>query len=309
MFKWLKSLGGYSEINNDEPQSLLDDYDEGIIPRIVYEYFPIPQAKYHREEFEFVMRQLCAVYDKSIGCNYIFDKFVVMYRADEFIDFISADRKEIEKVVSYIKSRPEMDVFLKKYGFDNEIKKGLVEKNYYIDNFIINHGIQHLSTSEYGIIRINYNILSMKYRERKFPYLFSHMDGFKFSNLMELSVQIKESRWHGNRFWEEYDYLWAKFECHETFSPWEYARAFMEIYLDDVDNSRNKISLLRLSRTDLLKSYDGIEGVYYYLYALEKCIKRGLNPKKLESWMLEGLRMYGNKKDVISFCKMNSIEL
>jgi len=309
MFKWLKSLGGYSEINNDEPQSLLDDYDEGIIPRIVYEYFPIPKAKYHREEFEFVMRQLCTIYDKSIGCNYIFDKFVVRYRDDEVIDFLSADRKEIENAVSYIKSRPEMDKILQKYGFDNEIKKGLVEKIYYADHFIINFDIKHLSTSKNGIIRINYHQLSRKFRAMKFPYLFSHMDGFNFFNLMELSEQIRKSRRPGNRFWEEYDYFFAQFECHETFSPWEYARAFMEVYMNDYVNSRNQISLLRLSRTDLLKSYDGIEGVYYYLYALEKCINRGLNPKKLESWMLEGLRMYGNKKDVISFCKMNSIEL
>ena len=67
--------------------------------------------------------------------------------------------------------------------------------------------------------------------------------------------------------------------------------------------------LLRLSRTDLLGSSDGIDGVYCFLITLDRCIKKGINLTRLGFWMLDGLKLNENKKEINSFCHDNSISL
>ena len=149
----------------------------------------------------------------------------------------------------------------------------------------------------------------MTFRKQHNPRLFKLIPSFNFCDLMELSIQIEISRSEKNDFWKEYDQFWVMFGYDELFSPWEYARAFADVYIRKRIDSRNQIMLLRLSRTDLLGSYDGVDGVYYFLFTLERCIKKGINPTRLEFWMLDGLRMYENKKEINSFCHVNSITL
>lgn len=59
--------------------------------------------------------------------------FIVKYSYDQFIDFLSTDRGEIERIVNYIKSRPEIETVLGKYGFDKDVKKIFCEKHLHID--------------------------------------------------------------------------------------------------------------------------------------------------------------------------------
>ena len=84
-----------------------------------------------------------------------------------------------------------------------------------------------------------------------------------FFNLMELSYQIEISRTETKDFWKEYDNFWIMFAYDECYSPFEYARVFLDCYINKNISSYNKIILLRLSKNNLMKSYNGIDGVYY----------------------------------------------
>jgi len=299
MFKWFKRKDDYKEIFT---------CDERIIPNIVFDYFEIPETEIRNKEFIYIMKKLNKIYSKSFDRDYRPDEFFV-YSCDKSIDFLSADRKEIQLFVNYIKSRPEMDAFLMKYGYDKQTKKPLLEKTLHIDYLLNNCSIKRLATSKKGSINKNYLDQSMDFRIGEYMFLFDRLPCFNYSDLMDLSYQIDISRSEAYDYWNYYNNFWVVFGYDELFSPMEYARAFEDVYFRNKLDFKNQIILLRLSRNDLLGSYDGIDGVYYFLFALDMCIQNGVHPKRLAAWMLNGLKMYRKKKEVIMFCKLNSISL
>ena len=103
MLNWFKTIWNYDEINNNESFNYFDDYNKGIIPDIIFKYFPIPETIILQEEFNFIINELRKTYGKSFGVNYIFNEFIVYYTQTDFIDFIYADEKEILEVVNFIK--------------------------------------------------------------------------------------------------------------------------------------------------------------------------------------------------------------
>ena len=304
-----KKLNGYSILKNTEDKSYPYGFDDRIIPFIIFNYFEAPTTPLLKDELLYVMKELSHIYSKSFGRGFKPNEFVVNYWPHKYINFLSDDHEEIERVFNYLKSRPEIDSVINNYGFDKNIKAGLVHKPLHFHFFMINTIIERFSTSPLGSINYNYNRLTLKYRKMSHYNLIRQMKKFDYYDLMRLSDQIEKSRLESISFWEEYNEFWGKFAYDEVFSPFEYARALGEVYKHHYVNRRNKIVLLRLSRTDLLGSYDGIEGVYYFLFGLDRCIRKGANPKALDPWMLEGLRMYGNHKVIELFCLKNSIVL
>jgi len=305
----MKRSGGYSLLKNDQPTNYPYGFDDRIIPMIIFKYFEAPTTPLLKQELIYVMKELGEIYNDSFGGSFKLNEFVAYYCSGQLIDFLSDNREKVENFVNYIKSRPEIDSVINYYGFDEVIKAGLVNKPFHFHFFMINVGLERFSTSKKGNLNYNYNILTLKFRKMTHTKLIKQMKVFNYFNLMELVNQIEQSRLKSANFWKEYNEFWFKFAYDEVFSPYEYARALGEVYKHHYVNRRNKIVLLRLSKTDLLESYDGIEGVYFFLFGIDRCIQKGANPKALDRWMLEGLKMYGNHKAIELFCLKNSIIL
>ena len=305
----MKRWGSYSLLENDEYANYPYGFDDRIIPMVVFKYFMAPTTNLLKEELVYVMKELKEIYKNSFGDGFKLNEFITYYSSNQLVDLLSENQEEVENFVNYIKSRPEIDSVINYYGFDEVIKAGLVNKPFHFHFFMINAGLERFSTSKKGNLNYNYNTLTLKFRKMTHKNLIKQMKVFNYFNLMELVNQIEQSRLQSANFWKEYNEFWAKFAYDEVFSPYEYARALGEVYKHHYVNRRNKIVLLRLSKTDLLESHDGIEGVYYFLFGLDRCIQKGAKPKALDPWMLEGLKMYGNHKAIELFCSKNSITL
>jgi len=309
MLGFMKRSGGYSLLENDEYANYPYGFDDKIIPMIVFKYFRAPTSPILKEELIYVMKELGEIYKDSFGEGFKHNEFMTYSYSQKLVNFLSNNHEEVEKFVNYIKSRPEMDYVISRYGFDESIKAGLVRKHFHLHFFMINVVVTRFSTSKKGDLNHNYNRQTLKFRKKTHTNLIKQMKVFNYFNFLELINQIEQSRLESATFWKEYNEFWEKFAYDEVFSPCEYARAMGEVYKYHYVNRRNKIVLLRLSKTDLLESYDGIEGVYYFLFGIDRCIIKGANPKALDPWMLEGIKMYGNHKAIELFCLKNSIVL
>ena len=308
MFDFLRS-NGYSLLKNNEYTNYPFGFDDRIIPMIIFRYFEAPTTPLLKEELIWVIKELGKIYRNSFGEGFKPNNFVVYASSNKFVDFLWNNLEEVEKLVNYIKSRPEIDFIIKYYGFDKTIKEGFLRKPFHFHFFMINVFIKRLSSSNKGNLNYNYNKLTLKYRKMTHPNLIKQMKVFNYFNLLELLDQIEQSRLESPNFWKEYNEFWGKFAYDEVFSPYEYSKALGEVYEHHYANRRNKIVLLRLSKTDILGTYDGVEGIYYFLFGIDKCIQKGANPNSLDRWMIEGLKMYGNHKAIELFCLKNSIVL
>jgi len=288
---------------NGTDTDLIDD--DLIIPQKIFNYFGLPETVVLMEEFMYIMDGLKRIYKNSFGVGFRRDQFCIKMSPTEFVDLLSDDENNVKETVEYIKSRPEMDVFLTTYGFDFSIKSELKKMPLHIGFLMSNFKISRFLESKFGDMRTNYVKLLVNYRMNKKRKLFDLMPNFDFDDLYHLIQQIEYSRTKQREFWIEYEEFWKMFDYDEIFSPWEYARAYGEIFNNGLIIAQNVIILLRFSQTDMSSSYHGIDAIYYYLYAIHYCLI--LNPKsKMISRMIEGLVMFKQRNEVTAFLKVHS---
>ena len=298
------SQKGYKKLINVENYVLEDIY--AIIPAQVFIYFPIPPTPLRQEEFNYISVKLLKTYKNSLGGKFEQNKFIIGYSTGLKVDLASTSIETVE-IVKYIKERHEMDSFIKKYSL-NDIRSFFENKPIYIDSILLKYNIHHLQYSKFGSLMSNYFYYLLEFRSSYINYIFSLLPKLNFKNLCQLSQEIEITK--SQDFWEAYEEYWVDFGFDEHFNIWEYTRAFnyadsMDFELQNMKVKHFLLILLRLSKSDLLSksSYAGVEGMYYFLSVADYAFQNSYHRK----WVREGLKWYGQCKEIESFCKINGI--
>jgi len=289
---------GYKELKNKE-----DIYQ--LIPQQVLKYFPIAPG-IREEEFEYVSSKLLNLYRHYLNSIYDKNRFMVMVSDGIYVDLMSISEDTIEKV-KRIKRRNEMDIFLEQYQFDHKIIEHLEQKPANIDFLFMKYSIERLKLRKIGSLKNNFTKYTLEFRTYQMVFLLNLIPQFNYGNICELCQQLES--FNNDDFWNAYEEYWIEFGYDEHFTPWEYMRAFE--YLDEHYNRSAKrlhysLTLLRLTKRDILSnnSYSGIDGVYYFLCVADCAIHN----KKHLKWIIEGLKWYGNRKEIESFCRTNGFQ-
>lgn len=69
----------------------------------------------------------------------------------------------------------------------------------------------------------------------------------------------------------------------------------------------NIIILLRLNKTQLFGKYKDVDGIYYYLWAIDLAIELNKEWDELPGWVIDGLEKYGDHPEMSHFCRINRI--
>ena len=67
--------------------------------------------------------------------------------------------------------------------------------------------------------------------------------------------------------------------------------------------------LLKLSKTQLFGKFGEIDGMYYYLWAIDLAIVYNRDWNTVPPWVIDGLKMYGDQPLIEHFCRINKIKL
>jgi len=305
--------------SSNEDNSLFSDDSSNhqVIPYSISKYFPIPEG-IGRDEFEFVQSRLEEVYRKSFVGRHQNDKFEVYYTSKQFVDFLSKyDIDKVECAVQFMKGRPELDNFLEKYGLDKSFKKSFVSKGVSINYLMTKFNFGKFDKSIYGKLNYNYLVSAMVFRLNHRPKLSRLLPKFQFDNLIQLCSEIElsmnDKRGPEQEFWSEYEMFWEEFGYDEIFTPWEYAKAFVEnmirIFYDEEAKIYNTLMLLRLRKSQMFGKFGDIDGMYYYLWAIDLAILHNRKWNTVPLWVINGLKMYGDQSFIENFCRINKIKL
>jgi len=315
----MESRKNYQKIDSLNTDNSLLVVDDDIIPYSnLKTYFPIPEG-IRMEEFAFIKTRLINVYQNAQRVNFQKDVFDVYYTPKHFIIFLSIDDfDKIVLAVKYMKGRPELDSFIAKYDMNKSFKEPFIKKGISIKYIMTKFKFRRFKTSKFGSINYNYQISAMIFRLNCRPELSRLLPKFQFENLIQLSSEIEFSmkcdKWPDHqKFWIEYNKFWEEFGYEEIFNPWEYARAFVENMLRFYDDEEIRINniflLLRLNKTQLFGQYGDVDGLYYYLWAIDLAIEHKKEWNSLPPWVTYGLKIYGDRPEVSRFCRNNRINL
>jgi len=316
----MRSRTFYQNINtNNEDNSILSDdslkYE--VIPRVILNYFPVPEG-IRRDEFEFIIHRLENIYRDDFVNNYQKDVFDVYYTPNHFVNIFSSDIGKIERSVKYMKGRPDFDDFLEKYSFSQSLKQPFMKKATNINYLMTKFRFGRFKNSKCGKLSYTYLLSSMIFRLNCRPNIARLLPRFELSNLIQLSGEVDYSmnyeRWPKHKkFWSEYELFWEEFGYDEIFTPWEYAKAFVEnmisYFKDEEVKIHNTLILLRLTKSQLFGKFGETEGMYYFLCAVDLAIDHNPIWKILPFWVIDGLKMYGDRQEIKAFCKIRNINL
>jgi len=284
---------------------IIDDIYE-IIPREVFDYFPIAKTSIRQEEFEYIAFNYIKIYKNSLRGNIDKNSFFVSSPDGLRVDLMS-NSEHTRNLVKHLKERHEVDKLIKKYSYSENLREAFQNQPCHIDFLLMKHQVDRIYHSKQGDLLANYYIFAVEFRSSYMEQLFNKMPKFHFGNICLLSQEIES--YNNEEFWEEYNEFWRDFGYDEAFTMREYQRAFE--YVDGKNqNTYIKmhfgIVLLRLSKRDLLnpKSYAGIDGIYYFLAIADYAIKRAY----FRNWVIEGLKWYGERKEIESFCRINGLK-
>ena len=296
----------YKKLINMENEFPKDIYN--IIPPQVFIYFPVAPSNLRQEEFNYISIKLLKTYKNSLKGKFDKNKFIAGYSFGLKVDLASTSVETIE-IVKYMKERHEVDSFIKKYSFKEDIRLSFEGKPTYIDFVLLKHKIYHLQYSKFGSLMTNYFFYLLEFRSSYIDSIFSLLPKLNFKNLCQLSQEIE--LFNNKDFWEAYEDYWLDFGFDEQFTIWEYARAYKYIDSKDFDFQDIRVKyfsliLLRLSKSDLLSknSYSGVEGMYYFLSVADIAFLKSYHRK----WIIEGLNWYGPRDEIETFCKLNEIK-
>jgi len=290
---------GYKQLNNKE-----DIYQ--IIPKQVFIYFPIAQG-IREEEFEYVSDKLLNYYHKYLKGRYDKNRFMVHFSQDSKVDLMSISENTIDKV-KMMKERNKMDPFNEKYQFSPKMKESFQTKPAHIDFLFFNYSFDRFNYPDIYDLSNNFLNFALEFRSSFMDHLFDMLPKFNYLDLYTLYQEIET--FNNPEFWKAYEEFWFDFGYDELFSPCYYKRAFfvLDLYQNfgrDLERKHYSLILLRLTKSDLLSkdSYGGIDGIFYIL-SIADC---AINKKSHRKWVIEVLKWYGHREEIVSFCKVNNI--
>ena len=121
----------YEQLKNKETNEEM----EKIFPQILFCYFPVAPTAIRQDEFEYISSKLLKRYKNSIKGKFGEKTFFISTSSSKVN--LASNSEETIKLVKSLKERHEIDSFLKKYSFSENIRKHFKKKPCHIDFLLL----------------------------------------------------------------------------------------------------------------------------------------------------------------------------